>query len=300
MRSVTTAATFLLLVASAGCRTGAGDKTAAASLTSEDGAAGPFLWEVQGKNGPVFLFGTIHVLGGEDVPPIAVDKFTAAPALVLETNVKNVDPVAMIARGMLPANQSLDVLLGPALWTKLVTAVGPRVPEMALRRFKPWLAGALLIASVAKRPSVGMDQWLHERAVEQKKELVFLESLDDQLAVLEGTFDVSTIEETLKDLPAQKKVLDGMASAYRAGDVMTLETVIMMSYGSSRKQMEAMLDARNQRWLAAIDQLRAARGGFVAVGAGHLGGEKGLVALLRARGASVRRVLVPPAAQAPR
>lgn len=299
MRSVTTAATFLLLVASAGCRTGAAEKTAAASLAAEDGAAGPFLWEVQGKNGPVFLFGTIHVLAGEDVPPIAVEKFTAAPALLLEANVKGVDPVAMISRGMLPPDQSLDIVLGPALWQKLVAAIGPAVPEMALRRFKPWLAGTLLIASVAKPPAVGMDQWLHERAAEQKKELIFLESLDDQFAVLERTFDVAAIEETLKDLPAQKKMLDGMASAYRAGDVRTLETVIMMSYGSSRKQMEAILDARNQRWMAAIDRLRDGHGGFVAVGAGHLGGEKGLVALLRARGASVRRVLEPPPARMP-
>ena len=289
-RSIAVAGLFLLTLA-AGCRTGGAGKPASSPLPAEDAAPGPFLWEVAGPNGPVFLYGTIHILGGEDVPPVAVDRFAGAPALMLEADLKTIDPVAMVSRGMLPPDQSLDALLGPKLWPQMVERVGATVPELALRRLKPWLAASLLIASIIKPPALAMDQWFQQRAVEQNKELLFLEKVDDQFAVLERTFDVATIEEILKDVQAQKNLIEGLSAAYRKGDVRAVETGLMMSYGSARKQMEALFDERNQRWLAAIDRLRAGKGGFVAVGAGHLGGEKGLVALLRARGLSVRRVL---------
>ena len=53
---------------------------------------------------------------------------------------------------------------------------------------------------------------------------------------------------------------------------------------------EALVDKRNADWLPKIENLIKARSSFVAVGGGHLGGDKGLISLLRERGYKVEAV----------
>ena len=84
-----------------------------------------------------------------------------------------------------------------------------------------------------------------------------------------------------------------MKAAYRAGDVRGLEAVVAdkeSRLGLGEDQLRLLLGARNERWLPFVEQLVAEGGGFLAVGAGHLPGTDGLVALLRARGYQVTRV----------
>jgi TraB/PrgY/gumN family len=53
--------------------------------------------------------------------------------------------------------------------------------------------------------------------------------------------------------------------------------------GLGEEQLRLLLGARIERWLPFVEQLVAEGGGFLAIGAGHLPGADGLVALLRAR-----------------
>jgi len=54
--------------------------------------------------------------------------------------------------------------------------------------------------------------------------------------------------------------------------------------------MRLLLSARNERWIPFLEQLAHEGGAFVAVGAAHLVGKDGVVALLRAHGYRVARV----------
>ena len=63
------------------------------------------------------------------------------------------------------------------------------------------------------------------------------------------------------------------------------------SSGMAAEQLETLFGTRNERWLGMIEAMAADGGrGFVAVGAGHLVGKRGLVALLRKRGHTVVRI----------
>ena len=51
-----------------------------------------------------------------------------------------------------------------------------------------------------------------------------------------------------------------------------------------------LLVTRNQNWIPKIQQITKEKPTFFAVGAGHLGGKKGVIALLRDAGFTVKAV----------
>jgi uncharacterized protein len=125
------------------------------------------------------------------------------------------------------------------------------------------------------------------------KTLRFLETPDEQLDLLARTLDAKAVAALAMRLEALPGVLQRMTTAYRAGDVRALEALLAdpearLALGS--EQARVLLGARNERWLPVVEQMAAEGGGFLAVGAGHLPGMDGLVALLRARGYQVTRV----------
>ena len=53
---------------------------------------------------------------------------------------------------------------------------------------------------------------------------------------------------------------------------------------------EKMLDGRNARWIPVIEKAVRSMPTFIAVGGGHLGGKRGVVALLRAKGFKLKPI----------
>ena len=51
-----------------------------------------------------------------------------------------------------------------------------------------------------------------------------------------------------------------------------------------------LLETRNSSWIPKISKIVAEKPTFFAVGAGHLGGEKGVIALLRKQGFTVKAI----------
>jgi uncharacterized protein YbaP (TraB family) len=53
---------------------------------------------------------------------------------------------------------------------------------------------------------------------------------------------------------------------------------------------EEMLDKRNQKWIPMIEKIVKEKPTFFAVGAGHLGGAKGVLNLLQQKGYKIENV----------
>src|SRR3954452_13049667 len=79
-----------------------------------------FGWKATGKGGTIYLVGSIHVMSESFYPlnPALDAAFKDSDLLVEEVDLAEMlDPTAQLAvlsRGMLPSNQSLDKLLSPA------------------------------------------------------------------------------------------------------------------------------------------------------------------------------------------
>jgi uncharacterized protein len=265
--------------------------------TPSDRAKGALLFVLEGPAGPVYLFGTMHSEPVSSMPALAADHFSQAGTVAFEVDMENLDPTRMLSRAMLPAGESLDKLLGPEAWQRLLQYLAGAIPPEALVRFRPWLACALLVnKAMGATPGADMmDLALLKRGRAEQKTVRFLETLDQQIEALDRTMDATMLTELSKELEKLPAMFTGLAEAYRAGDMAALEMLIQEAGQSDvdAGRMREMLGVRNERWIPFLEQLATEGGGFVAFGAAHLPGEDGVVALLRRRGHNVTRVLSP-------
>ncbi len=84
-----------------------------------------------------------------------------------------------------------------------------------------------------------------------------------------------------------------LADAWKAGDAPTVERIVLQELRKEPGMYQRLLVDRNKDWLPKIEALFARKGRtFVVVGAAHLVGSDGLLAMLKAKGYGDRAALV--------
>ena len=79
--------------------------------------------------------------------------------------------------------------------------------------------------------------------------------------------------------------------AWRRGDADLLTRKTRESFSNFPFMAERLLDARNRNWIPKIENyLRSGQVYFVVVGAAHMGGSSGLLALLRQGGCKIEQL----------
>jgi uncharacterized protein YbaP (TraB family) len=266
--------------------------------------AGLFLYAVERGGHVSHLLGTIHLgFGFEEVlTREARARFERSAEVITETD-PGADATARLMRAaLLPPDQSLEGMLDAQTWQKLQARVGGHLPGAVLTHLRPWLPAVLLGLDDLKRaleqvrPGKSahmMDVELMQLARREGKRLRHLESVDEQVSV----FDAISTDEQLAELShalsadsaAQSRSL---VEAYASGDEGALADALFDAEQVERAPgfYQAVLFERNEHWLPVLEGALAQGDVFVAVGAAHLLGERGLLAELRERGYAVTRV----------
>ena len=159
-------------------------------------AGEPALWEVQGKHNSVYLFGSVHLLKpGEFRFHEALERaYADAEAIYLEIDMDDLDPLelasATAARAVDPDGRGLDELMGPDAATARERAAAAGIDLALLGPMEPWFAGLAVVTIALAREGYtaadGVEQRIQERAVADGKEIHGFETIDDQLAALDG------------------------------------------------------------------------------------------------------------------
>ena len=255
---------------------------------------GPYFYRVE-KNGKVS-----HVLGTRHVG-VALAKFPAVVAHTIESAKLAVFEVAPDDHGSPPHKEiSLPDALGPELWGRYRALVGEETAAM-VQRGAP---SAAMIAMIAMYEDIGamLDMEIEqkvlaahiparglERGSFQDKLLDKLLDLRMLRAAIAHTKDRGELEtESRKDLHDYCAGTDdtpGMDDDMRAD---------LLDAGYTKQQIDKMDEelvfARNRDWIPKLEEIFAKGGAFVAVGADHLSGPRGVVALLEARGYTITRI----------
>ena len=193
---------------------------------------------------------------------------------------------------MLAPDKDLEALIGGALFQRVVQAMAAHgMPEPAVRKLKPWAIMAMLSMPQSNGGQI-LDLTLYQRATGQGKPASGLESASEQMAVFEGLSlqdQIELLDMTLKSLPSQPKMFEQLIEAYAANDLTRLTDIARLDHeqsqsASARRFMTRLNDDRNRRMAQRIIPFLEQGNSFIAVGALHLAGPRGILALLRQSG----------------
>lgn len=264
--------------------------------------AEPAVWIVRDHDSEMLLFGSVHLLPpGLDWRPQALDEALAeADDLWFELPVgpaTDQEAARLAMRlGVLPP--------GPGLYERLPEesrlrlgrlAVKYGVPPNMLDQLKPWFAEVLLVTTMVGARGADIAHGVERQvsaAAPPAVRLQALESVEDQLAA----FDNVPMEEQLASLAYNLQAMeedpaafDRLVSIWMSADLAALEAEAVTPLKAVAPALyERLIVARNAAWLAQLqDRLEGSGRTVVVVGAGHLVGEVGLPARLRALGYQV-------------
>jgi uncharacterized protein YbaP (TraB family) len=270
-------------------------------------AARDFLWKVTGKTGTVYLVGSVHMLT-QDFYPLSKtleDSFKESDLLVEETDLAELlapqAQLLMLSRGMLPSGQSLDQVIAPetfAAVSRRAAALG--FPIEPLKRFKPWSLALMLTQMEWQKAGfdgeLGLDRHFYDRARLDDKRVQGLETAEFQIAQLDGipmNLQERMLAEAVDDVDSEMANISTLAKAWKTGDAATVERIVLEDMKKEPAIYERLLVARNRNWLPQLEALFDRPGRtFVVVGAAHLIGPDGLIAMLRARGYQLEQMRV--------
>ena len=164
--------------------------------------------------------------------------------------------------------------------------------------FEPWFPAITLsvlpLTKLGYDPEQGAEKLLTAHAKKAGKPVAGLETLSEQLGffdILPETQQVAFLNAVVKDLDKLGSQLDKMVVLWAKGDPDGLAVAMNESMAATPELAKTLLWDRNARW---ADQLktRMDKPGtvFVAVGAGHLAGEKSVQDYLEAQGLTAKRV----------
>ncbi|MDR6807575.1 uncharacterized protein YbaP (TraB family) [Dyadobacter sp. BE34] len=258
------------------------------------------LWEISGRGlaKPSYLFGTIHLICPTDFSLSDSLKSTLSRTQQVALEMDMDDPGMMA--GMM---KTMNMAAGNEL-KKLVTEQeyqrldrffkdSVHVGLAMFERAKPFVLMGPLFNTVLDCQPQSYEMALVELAGKQKSEVIGIETLEEQMAIFDTIpyKDQAKMLLTLIDsLPSARKEFKSLVALYKAQNISELYGMTLKSEFGMEGNEEVMLFARNQKWIPRIRRIASAKPTFFAVGAAHLGGEKGVIALLRKEGFVVKAV----------
>lgn len=265
-----------------------------------------FLWRFDVGTSIAYLAGSIHVMKPSLFPlPAQFDAaFALSNRLAVEVNTNGLAPDALRAAfrsyALLPEGQSIGMVLRPATLASVNAHLQAQTATMAsVATLKPaMLATQLAVARLSALgylPEFGLEQ--HFMSGVGNRPVLELETLDEQLAVLTSppmAVQDEMLAETIDQMDTIEPIIAAMIVAWLAGDEREFRRLFDLESGDSPEVqafMRRLLEDRNVGMAEKIvGYLQAPGTTFVLVGAAHLTGPEGIVALLEARGLKGRRI----------
>lgn len=286
------------------------DRIRAEAAKTPNGAG--LLWKIEKEGAkPSFLFGTMHMTDRRVVtlPPLAQAAFDASGTVVIETT-DVLDQAKMMASFMedpelmmFTDQTTLPSLLSPDDEKMVEAALARRgVPLASVIKMKPWVLSAMvaLPACEMARKAAGepvLDINLARQAKAAGKTLGGLETAKSQLeamASLPLEFHIDGLVETLRLDDGIDDVIETMIDIYLSGDTGMFWPFFRAALPSGDDGEtgyaafeETMITARNGVMAKGAKAYLDEGGAFIAIGALHLPGAEGVIALLKKDGYTV-------------
>ena len=271
--------------------------------------ADPAFYRISKGNEQHWLLGSIHAGKPSLYPlPDPVERaWQQSHALVMEVDMTHISQAQWQEMGAITRlvdGKTLKDHLPMDLYRRTLIAAGQNgLTEAMLAPLRPWFAAITLTQAALERTGYrgefGVDQHFAKRANDGGKPIVGLETLLEQLGYLASVGDNQTLmlESTLDELPELEKGFAEVMAAWQNGDQATLINLLKEEMAPPKLQAwleQTLLAERNRNWVKKWPGLP--NESFIVVGALHLYGEQGLLALLEQQGWRITPLTEPAAA----
>jgi uncharacterized protein len=274
-------------------------------LTCTVAAAESSVWKAQKGNSTLYLGGTCHILRESDypLPPEFARAYRASEVVVFETDLgKLQEPEAqqkLLASAMYSDGSTVEKHLSPAAYQELKDYCESNgIPLLSLQGFKPSMLMLMLSLMELMKMGVtqrGVDLFFYDLAHKDKKVIVGLESVDEQIQYVASMADGNEnefVSYSIKDLSTIQQQFDILANAWRTGDTEQLDGIMNSDLKTRQPKLyKKLITDRNRNWLPKIDAfLKSPKTEFILVGVGHLVGPDGIIETLRKKGYLIEKL----------
>jgi uncharacterized protein YbaP (TraB family) len=276
------------------------------SQEKNKGTINTLLWQISG-NGlqrPSYLFGTIHMICSEDA--VLSDSLKSAigssDEVYFEVDMDNLFEMLGVMRKMKMRNDTtLADLLNKSDYDKVkkyFEANETLLPFSVLETYKPLLAASMLMegSSECESPEA-MEEVIMKEAKTNGKKIRGLETMAYQMSIfdtipykMQAMQLVEYISNAGKEDSTANKEYDKLMEAYREQDLSKLEELTKTTDLGIANFTDILLYNRNRNWVEKLKTILPDHSVIIAVGAGHLPGDKGVINLLRKAGYTLKPV----------
>lgn len=290
----------VLLLVVTGCKTQQKIAYSPDQLVPKDKA---LLWEISG-NGlkkPSFLYGTIHLIPKEryTIPKSVENALEKTDQMAFEIDMRELTNIftqfTLISKAFMRDGKRLRDLLSAEDYAYVKSKMSERgLPNIGmLERIKPMFLSMMLgsegenpMDSKSKMTSVEMEMYRAGRS--RKLSSTGLETTASQMEVFDAIpYDqqAKMLLATLRTTEKSSDEYSAMLTLYEQQDIDAMHTLMDgEAEGGLNNYKDILLDRRNKNWIPLMGRIMRQQPTIFAVGAGHLGGTQGVIALLRKEG----------------
>lgn len=262
---------------------------------------GTLLYEINGNDldQPSYLFGTIHLLCPDDLN--LSEKITKAldksDHLLLEIDLSDRDVLKEIQTKMMytDGTTASDYLSENELQTvSKFFKDSLKMPFERLKSIKPFFLTSMTYRHYLDCQPASWEFLLVQEAENREMEIGGLETAEEQMAAIESlplSLRKNMLIESVSEFQNMKNLFEEMLSYYLNENLLEIQSLAKEYMSDEYAEMESKLLAeRNHNWIEQITDISKDKSAFYAVGAAHLGGENGIISLLKDKGYSITPV----------
>jgi uncharacterized protein YbaP (TraB family) len=273
------------------------------NLSAQISANNSLCWKVTGPglNQASYIFGTIHMISKKDffLSKSTEAAFKSCKTLALEVDL-NMDKETKKEVGksaILPGGKSIGDYCSAEELSIIKSFMSDSVKISALKiklysRLKPIYLQSILLQEQVKG-SKSYEETFAKKAKKNKMNQVGLEAINLQMKILDTIPIQTQIKDfisSIKEGKASIRNFNEIISVYKTQNIQKLHQ-LTISEDSGIADFEAIfLNNRNASWIPIIENLMKKEAAFIAVGAAHLGGDKGVLNLLRDKGYTIEPI----------
>ena len=279
--------------------------TQSESSTTE---AQSLLWKITGKDAKdSYLFGTIHMIEKEHYffTSEMDSALNSSNALALEIDLESAmdlgAQMGLLQQAFMKNDTTIKDLVSDDEYTLISNHFKEMgIPFMFLNRIKPMFLTIFANEDMFSGGGMNMDEIksyeleLVEKAKVREMPVEGLETIEYQMGILDRIpykAQAQMLVQSISSTEDEDMMMDTLVHYYKMQDLNKLDE--LLNSGPTTKEYKSiLLDTRNQNWIPVMSKMMLENKVFFAVGAGHLSGSMGVIALLRKEGYKVEPIIL--------